>query len=77
MATPPDQFQRRTFVRLPYTDLYLSDDAKREDLAGLSEAMKRPWLTVKIAGSIVKSTESSPRTGSWSKVDSPTKSSKL
>lgn len=68
MASPPDQFQRRTYVRLPFTDRYLAQDVERPVSEELSRALSRPWLTVKISESIVKSIHQSDVTGSWSAI---------
>lgn len=68
MPTPPDQFQRRTYVRLPFTDEYLGAGEERMSET-LVRALARPWLTVQISESVVKSASCS-RTGSWSHVPS-------
>lgn len=67
MPTPPDQFQRRTYVRLPFTDEYLGADGRMSET--LVRALSRPWLTVRIAQSVVKSTPKA-QTGSWTHVPS-------
>ena len=69
MPTPPDQFQRRIYVRLPFTDEYLREDGERIP-ESLSRALARPWLTVRISESVVKSTVPG-RNGSWSRTFSP------
>jgi|GEM_PF-6380985 len=49
VPAPPDQFQRKTYVRLPYADDYLRDETDRSTLLAIQKAFERPLLTVKIA----------------------------
>lgn len=50
MPAPADQFQRRTFVRLPFADLYLEQRDERLWKEELRRAFARPLLVVRIAG---------------------------
>lgn len=68
MAAPPDQFQKRTYVRLPYTDRFLASEGSIAVNKELQKAFSRPWLCVQIGQSVVNSPTASPITGAWSAV---------
>ena len=48
MPAAPDQFQKRTFVRLPYSDQYLKERSGRGFREQLSKAFQRPLYTAQI-----------------------------
>lgn len=53
VAVPSDQFQKRTYVRLPYSDAFLSGNNPRHFRDELRLAFHRPLVTVQIAVSPV------------------------
>lgn len=65
MPAPPDQFQRRTYVRLPFTDEYLERRDEKMWREELRRAFARPLLTVRILerGSLPRAGASEGRRG--------------
>ncbi len=49
MPAPPDQFQKKTYVRLPLADDYLRDENDRGVLAEIKRSFERPILHVTIS----------------------------
>lgn len=49
VSVPPDQFQKRTYVKLPYSDAFLSGRNTRRVERELRLAFLRPLITVQIA----------------------------
>lgn len=58
MPAPADQFQRKTGVRLPFTDAYYRERGGRVFRASLKQAFRRPLLTVTISQSAVSGSRS-------------------
>ena len=50
MPPAPDHFQKRTFVRLPFTDQYLREGSGRRFREQLARAFQRPLYTASITG---------------------------
>lgn len=55
MPAPPDQFQRRTYVRLPFADEYLERRDEKLWKEEFRRAFTRPLLTVRIADPLADS----------------------
>lgn len=49
MPVPPDQFQKRTYVKLPYTDALLRGQPSRAVKEQLRRAFEKPLLRVSIS----------------------------
>lgn len=64
---PPDNFQRRTYVRLPFADDYLNGEDDGHWPEALKEAFRRPFLTVSIAERGKKRTGAPPAGERWAR----------
>lgn len=53
MPAPPDQFQKKTYVRLPFADDYLKDETDKGVLSAIKRSFERPLLHVKISDSLI------------------------
>ena len=49
VPAPPDQFQKKTYVRLPFADDYLRNEADPRLLAAIKRSFERPLLYVRIS----------------------------